>query len=103
MPLAYMNAYPPTINCSAASLTCRSRCRDGAATLTAQMSKPAMNIAVRTTGSMSQRRGSGPDGAAWSVASLDCAFGTNGSSGVRYPSKFDNNRTVQQPSNYSQL
>ncbi|HET9081130.1 MAG TPA: hypothetical protein VFO01_11540 [Trebonia sp.] len=41
MPLAYMNAYPPTINCRAASLTCRSRCSDGAATFTTQMSKPA--------------------------------------------------------------
>src|SRR5215469_5413156 len=83
MPLAYMNAYPPTISCSAASLTCRSRCRDGAATLTAQISKPAMNIAVSTTGSMNQRRGFGPDEAAWSVASLDCACGT------RFSPKFD--------------
>src|SRR5438874_2309714 len=56
MPLAYMNAYPPTISCSAASLTCRSRCSDGAATFTTQMSKPAMNMASRTTGSISQRR-----------------------------------------------
>src|ERR1700761_1733609 len=61
MPLAYMNAYPPTISCSAASLTCRSRCSDGAATFTTQMSKPAMNIASSTTGSISQRRGSGSD------------------------------------------
>jgi hypothetical protein len=29
MPLAYMNAYPPTISCSATSLTGRSLCRDG--------------------------------------------------------------------------
>src|SRR6266480_2161302 len=57
MPLAYMNAYPPTINWRAASLTCRSRCSDGAATFTAQMSKPAMNIAISTTGSISQRCG----------------------------------------------
>src|SRR6266571_3724689 len=55
MPLAYMNAYPPTISCRAASLTCRSRCSDGAATFTTQMSNPAMNIASRTTGSISQR------------------------------------------------
>ena len=61
MPLAYMNAYPPTISCSAASLTCRSRCSDGAATFTTQMSKPAMNIASSTTGSISQRREPGSD------------------------------------------
>src|SRR5712691_13171562 len=61
MPLAYMKAYPPTISCRAASLTCRSRCSDGAATLTTQMSKPAMNIASSTTGSISQRRESGWD------------------------------------------
>src|SRR5258707_13638249 len=61
MPLAYMNAYPPTISCRVASLTCRSRCSDGAATFTAQMSKPAMNMAMSTTGSISQRRGSGSE------------------------------------------
>src|SRR5438270_13852503 len=56
MPLAYMNAYPPTMSCREASLTCRSRWSEGAATLTTQMSKPAMNIASSTTGSISQRR-----------------------------------------------
>src|ERR1041385_8688096 len=82
MPLAYMNAYPPTINCRAASLTCRSRCSGGAATFTTQMSKPAMNIASSTTGSISQRRGPGP--------------------GLGTISTFDMYRTVRQLSNLSQ-
>ena len=68
MPLAYMNAYPPTISCSAASLTCKSRCSDGPATFTTQISKPAMNIASSTTGSISQRRE--PGGDAVSVTTL---------------------------------
>ena len=68
MPLAYMNAYPPTISCSAASLTCRSRCSDGPATFTTQISKPAMNMASSTTGSISQRRE--PGGDAVSVTTL---------------------------------
>jgi len=61
MPLAYMNAYPPTISCRDASLTRRSRCSDGPATFTTQISKPAMNIASSTTGSISQRREPGSD------------------------------------------
>ena len=61
IPLAYMNAYPPTTSCRAASLTCRSRCSDGPATFTTQMSKPAMNMASSTTGSISQRREPGDD------------------------------------------
>src|SRR4029077_20026122 len=85
MPLAYMNAYPPTISCSAASLTCRSRCSEGAATLTTQMSNPAMNIASSTTGSISQRRGSG-----WAAVP-----GTG--------KVFDIDRTVRQASNSSQM
>ena len=85
MPLAYMNAYPPTISCRDASLTCRSRCSDGAATFTTQMSKPAMNIASSTTGSISQRRESGSG----TVSGTDKAF--------------DINRTVRQVSNSSQL
>ena len=80
-----MNAYPPTISCSAASLTCRSRCSDGAATFTTQMSKPAMNIASSTTGSISQRRESGSD--------------TVSATGE----VFDIDRTVRQASNSSQL
>ncbi len=54
IPLAYMNAYPPTISCSAASLTCRSRCSDGAATFTDHRSKPTMNCAIKTTGNISR-------------------------------------------------
>ena len=73
MPLAYMNAYPPTISCRAASLTCRSRCSEGAATFTTQMSKPAMNMASSTTGSISQRRE--PGGDAVSVTTLPQQFG----------------------------
>src|ERR1700722_2870430 len=68
MPLAYMNAHPPTISCSAASLTCRSSCSVDAATFTTQMSKPAMNMASSTTGSISQRRE--PGGDAVSVTTL---------------------------------
>src|SRR6516165_3900316 len=85
MPLAYMNAYPPTISCSAASLTCRSRRSDGAATFTTQISKPAMNIASSTTGSIRQRRESGLD----TVSVADRVF--------------DIYRTVRQSSNSSQL
>src|ERR1043166_9264436 len=77
MPLAYMNAYPPTISCKDASLTCRSRWSEGAATFTTQMSKPAMNIASTTTGSISQRR---------DAVSIE---ETPSDSGVRWLSKFD--------------
>ena len=73
IPLAYMNAYPPTTSCRAASLTCRSRCSDGPATFTTQMSKPAMNMASSTTGSISQRREPGDD--AESVTTLPQQFG----------------------------
>src|SRR5438046_7813589 len=85
MPLAYMNAYPPTINCRAASLTCRSRCSDGPATFTTQMSKPAMNMASSTTGSISQRREPGSD----AVSAADKVF--------------DIDRTVRQMSNPPQM
>src|SRR5690349_14545446 len=74
MPLAYMNAYPPTTSCRAASPTCRSRCSDGPATFTTQISKPAVNIASSTTGSISQRREPGSDTV--SVTTLPQQFGS---------------------------
>src|SRR5690349_22493190 len=85
-----MNAYPPTISCKDASLTCRSRWSEGAATFTTQMSKPAMNIASSTTGSISQRR----DAVSVTETPQDVD--------VRRLSKFDVLRTVRQMSNSSQ-
>src|SRR5581483_6239924 len=75
------------------------------------MSKPAMNMASSTTGSISQRRGlcagavaagAGRAGVWRDLAARDWALSTSRSSFVRSSSKFDKDRTVLQVSNYSQ-